>query len=253
MSTVAEPRAAAPLSRYLVSYPAGAKIYREGEIGTDMFTIRSGEVEITRTVNGETLTLARHGKGEFFGEMSLLEDMPREATARARTDVELIRMDGAALEEMLRRDPDIAIRMMRRLSRRAREAAAFVDEALSGRPPAPRQPSPASAFAQLVSADRRVRFSLNRDGDTIVGRADPVTGATPDVDLTALDTQRTVSRRHARLYSIGETTYVMEEIGAVNGTFVNDVRLTTGAPSVLRHGDDLKLGFVALTFWHPTA
>jgi pSer/pThr/pTyr-binding forkhead associated (FHA) protein len=47
--------------------------------------------------------------------------------------------------------------------------------------------------------------------------------------------------------------YVMEEIGVVNGTFVNDLKLTTGAPVVLRHGDDLKLGFVTLTYWHPTA
>jgi CRP-like cAMP-binding protein len=252
MTTLVEARSQS-LSRFLVSYPAGARIYREGEIGTDMFIIRAGEVEITRIVQGETLTLARLGKGDFFGEMSLLEEMPREATARTRTDVELIRVDGASFEEMLRRNPEIAVAMMRRLSRQAREAAAFVDEALGARKAVPRQAAAADLGAQLVAPDRKIRFPLNREGDTIIGRADPLSGASPDVDLTALDSQRTVSRRHARLYAIGETMYVMEEIGVVNGTFVNDVRLTTGAPSVLRHGDDLKLGFVTLTFWHPAA
>ena len=252
---------AGSLSRYVVSYPAGARIYREGEIGTEMFTIRSGEVEITRTANGETFMLARLQKGDFFGETSLLEDIPREATARARTDVELVRVNGAVFEEMLRRSPEIALRMLRRLSRQAREATAFVEEVL-GSPPAGAGPpaSPAagepldgsqSALAQLVSADRKTRYLLNREGDTVIGRSDPVTGTAPDVDLTPLDPQRSVSRQHARVYRIGETSYVMEEIGVVNGTFVNETRLMTGAPAALGHGDDLQLGLVTLTFWSP--
>lgn len=252
------------LSRYVVTFPAGAKVYREGEIGTEMFTIRSGEVEITRTANGETFVLARLQKGDFFGEMSLLEDIPREATASARTDVELVRVNGAVFEEMLRRSPEIALRMMRRLSRQAREATAFIEDVLGGRPLAAGQPSPPttgdappgdgpSVLPQLVSADRKSRFVLNREGDTVIGRSDPLSGTTPDVNLGPLDPQRSVSRRHARLYRIGDTTYVMEEIGVVNGTFVNETRLATGAPVPLGHGDDLQLGLVTLTFWNPVA
>jgi CRP-like cAMP-binding protein len=252
------------LSRYVVTYPAGTRIYREGEVGTEMFTIRSGEVEITRTTNGETFTLARLRKGDFFGEMSLLEDMPREATASARTDVELVRVNGAVFEEMLRRNPEIALRMLRRLSRQAREATAFVEEVLGGRslgagkPPAATTGETApggrpAVLPQLVSADRKSRYVLNAEGDTVIGRSDPISGATPDVDLAPLDPQRSVSRRHARLYRIGDTTYVMEEIGVVNGTFVNETRLTTGAPAPLGHGDDLQLGLVTLTFWNPVA
>jgi CRP-like cAMP-binding protein len=263
MTVLSPPRTeSGSLSRYVVSYPAGAKIYGEGEIGTEMFAIRSGEVEITRMANGETLVLARLQKGEFFGETSLLEDIPREATARARTDVELVRVNGAVFEEMLKRNSEIALRMMRRLSRQARQATAFVEEALGGRaavslpdrqaaggPPA----APQAAAACLVALDRKTRFLVNREGDTVIGRADPVTQTAPDVDLTKLDPQRSVSRRHARLYRIGETTYVMEEIGVVNGTFVNETRLATGAPAVLGHGDDVKLGLVTLTFWNPVA
>jgi CRP-like cAMP-binding protein len=252
------------LSRFLVSYPAGAKIYREGDIGTEMFTIRSGAVEITQGSEGERRVLARLGKGDFFGEASVLDDVPREATAQALTDVELIRVNGAALEEMLRRDPEIAVRMMRKLSRQAREITSSLEEILGRRPlprpqiaggeadPAP-SPGRVPAVPQLVSLDRKTRFTVHSDGDTIVGRADPLSATTPDVDLTPLDPERSVSRRHARLYPIGDILYVMEEIGAVNGTFVNNIKLATGAPAPLKHGDDLKLGFVTLTFWHPTA
>jgi CRP-like cAMP-binding protein len=253
------------LSRFLVSYPAGAKIFGEGEIGTEMFVIRSGEVEITQKRKAETFTLARLSKGDFFGEESLLEEIPREATARARTDVEVIRVNGAVFEQMLASKPAIAIRIMRKMMHQAREATASLEE-ISGMRQTPaagvsvaasleEPPAPAALNGepQLVSLDRKTRFSLNAEGDTIVGRADPTTGINPDVDLTPFDTDRTISRRHARLYTIGETMYVMEEIGVVNGTFVNDLKLTTGAPVVLRHGDDLKLGFVTLTYWHPTA
>ena len=265
MTTVAPPKPAELLlSRFLVSYSAGARIFREGDIGTEMFAIRSGVVELTQSSGGETRVLARLEKGDFFGEASLLDDVPREATARALTDVELVRVSGAAFEEMLRRDPEIAVRMMRKLSRQAREITSSLEEILGRRPlptiaaargDADRAPSadPIAAVPQLVSLDRKTRFAVHPEGDTIVGRADPISGTSPDVDLTALDPERSVSRRHARLYSIGDVFYVMEEIGAVNGTFVNDVRLSTGAPVPLRHGDDLKLGFVTLAFWHPTA
>jgi CRP-like cAMP-binding protein len=266
MTQLQIPKASATfsLSRYLVSYPAGSKIYEEGEIGTEMFVIRSGEVEITQSVKGETFTLGRLGKGDFFGETCLLEELPREATARARTDVEVIRVNGAVFEQMLCSNSDIALRMMRRMSRQARQATASLEEISGVRqtpasgipvaeaPEGQPDPEPLDGTPQLVTLDRRTRFPLNAEGDTIVGRADPQAGVTPDVDLTACDPDRTVSRRHARLYTIGETMYVMEEIGVVNGTFVNDLKLTTGAPAALHHGDDLKLGFVTLTFWRPT-
>ena len=254
------------LSRYLVSYPAGAKIYAEGEIGTEMFVIRSGEVEITQSSKGETFTLARLSKGDFFGETSLLEELPRENTARARTDVEVIRVNGAVLEQMLSANPDIAIRMLRKMSRQARQATTSLEEISGVRQTpaggvavaAPPEARPIAAAEldgkpRLVTLDRRTRFPVNAEGDTIVGRTDPLAGVAPDVDLTPVDPERSVSRRHARLYTIGETMYVMEEIGVVNGTFVNDLKLTTGAPAALQHGDDLKLGFVTLTFWRPTA
>lgn len=266
-------RARAPLAKYVVTYPAGAKIYGEGEIGTEMYAIRSGEVEITKTVAGETRVLGVVPRGEFFGEVSLLEDAPREAGARARTETVLIRINSAVLETMLKRSPDIAVRMMRTLSRRAREAEEERtvgqqrprrDPAIPVSSPSPTPtPGPGGGrravepfadsrveLCMLLSEDRETQFPL-REGDTIIGRDDPVAGSTSDVDLAALDPKRSVSRRHARVYRIGDTDYLMEEIGVVNGTFVNDTRLATGIPVALCHGDLVRFGLVTLTFWKP--
>lgn len=266
-------RARAPLAKYLVTYPAGAKIYGEGDIGTEMYAVCSGEVEITRTVDGETRVLGVVPRGEFFGEVSLLEDTPREAGARALTEAVLIRINSAVLETMLKRSPEIAVRMMRTLSRRAREAEGERpggrrrpgrDPAIPVSSPTP-APTPAPGgvrravepfsdsrveLCMLLSEDREMRFPI-RVGDTIIGRDDPGAGSAADVDLAALDPKRSVSRQHARVYRIGETDYLMEEIGVVNGTFVNDTRLATGIPMALCHGDLVRFGLVTLTFWKP--
>lgn len=250
------------LATFVVKYPAGEKIYLEGEIGTEMYAIRSGEVEITKTFKGLARPLTLLRRGDFFGETSLLEDLPREETARARTDVVLVRVNGTILDAMLKTNAEVAVRMMRRLSRRSREAEGAhgreVPHRTAADPPSrsdlPRRHEPSiddeAPLFELVSADRTTRFPI-REGDTIIGRGDPVTGSTADVDLAALDPQRSVTRRHARLYRIGETEYMMEEIGVINGTFVNNVKLATGVPAAVRHGDLVRFGLVTLTFWKP--
>ncbi len=181
---------------------------------------------------------------------------PRTASARAKTDVELVRINGATFDAMLKSNTEIAVRMMRKLSRRLREVTAMLEEALGRRlseeeKPVQRKAPPERNACRLVGEDPSSEFFLNREGDTLVGRGDPVTGITPDVDLTPLDPQRSTSRRHAKLYQMGETFYVMEEIGVMNGTYVNENRLATGVPVAVGNGDVLKFGLVPLTFQAP--
>jgi CRP-like cAMP-binding protein len=254
-----------PFERYLETHPMGEIIFSEGDIGTEMYIIQSGTVELLKAIGGETRVLATLEKGDFFGEMSVLEDAPRNASARAKSDVEVVRINGALFDTMLKNNTEIAIRMMRKLSRRLREATSQLEEALGRRPvPAPAAvpeepkpaaqrrppaPAPAADLQRLLSDDGKHQFILNREGDTLVGRADPITGITPDVDLTPLDQQRSTSRRHAKLYQLAGNYYVMEEIGVMNGTFVNENRVATGTPVPLQNGDVLKFGLVSLTFF----
>ena len=77
----------------------------------------------------------------------------------------------------------------------------------------------------------------------LVGRADPVTGVTPELDLGAFDTNRTLSRRHAKILRQGALYFVRDEGGA-NGTFVNGERVNPGASVALKPGDKLRFGSV---------
>jgi pSer/pThr/pTyr-binding forkhead associated (FHA) protein len=249
-----------PYEKFLVNHLMGDIIFSEGDIGTEMYIIQSGTVELLKSIGAETKVLATLEKGDFFGEMSVLEDVPRTASARAKSDVELVRINGATFDAMLKSNTEIAVRMMRKLSRRLREVTAMLEESLGRRVVEEEQPAPRKAVPEkqlnacrLVGEEPAAEFFLNREGDTLVGRADPVTGITPDVDLTPLDAQRSTSRRHAKLYQMGDTYYVMEEIGVMNGTYVNGTRLATGVPVAVSDGDVLKFGLVALTFHAPAS
>jgi CRP-like cAMP-binding protein len=108
----------------------GEYIMREGDFGSEMFVIQSGRVEISKRMAGRDVVLATIGKGEFFGEMSLLESLPRDANARALGDVELLVLRPGGLLVRIRRDPTFAIEMLNRLSGRIRTLNSELQAAL---------------------------------------------------------------------------------------------------------------------------
>lgn len=76
----------------------------------------------------------------------------------------------------------------------------------------------------------------------IIGRADPSGSAIPDLDLTGYDGQRHgVSRRHTRLVA-RDNRVTVEDLGSVNGTYINDQALAPGHGYRIHHGDRLRLG-----------
>jgi CRP-like cAMP-binding protein len=101
-------------------YQDGEVICREGDSGCDMFVIRSGAVRITKTSQHGQVDLALLEKGNFFGEMSLLEGLPRDATARAAGCTRVVVISAGALLVRLRRDPTFALELLHRLSGRVR-------------------------------------------------------------------------------------------------------------------------------------
>ena len=110
------------------SFAAGESIVERGDAADEMFVIRAGRVEIRR----DDGVVAELVAGDFFGEMSLLESLPRDADAVALTDVELLVITQGALLVRLRRDPTFALEMLHRLSGRIRSLnAQLTDE---GRP-----------------------------------------------------------------------------------------------------------------------
>ena len=253
------PAKKAAAGQFVEEHPAGAFLFREGDLGTEMFILQEGQVEILKSVGGVDEQLAVLDKGDFFGEMSLLEDLPRTASARAVTDCKVIRINGATFDQMLRSKPEIAVRIMRKLSRRLRQTDQMLREAL-GTPdevsavrvpemPAQEQPpAPSTMAPQKLVHVSGMEMHLSTSSETLVGRRDPVTGIHPDVDLTPVDTQRSTSRRHAKIYRRGGKFFACEEIGTMNGTFVNGERVETGVPVEIKPGDEVQFGLVKLVF-----
>lgn len=108
------------------SYRDGEVIVREGERTREMFVIQSGRVEITKQAGGQELRLAVLERGDFFGEMSLLESLPRDANARAMGETKLLVISAGGLLVRLRRDPTFAFEMLNRLSGRVRSLNARI-------------------------------------------------------------------------------------------------------------------------------
>ncbi|HEY0077616.1 MAG TPA: protein kinase [Pyrinomonadaceae bacterium] len=108
----------------------------------------------------------------------------------------------------------------------------------------------ARATAKLVVAgttELDASFQLNKDTN-IVGRTDPHSNIFPEVDLSKFDPETKISRRHARIWREGDT-FLVEDLGSVNGTVINDsIRLGPRQPRALENGDKLRLGETTLHF-----
>src|SRR6186997_517141 len=111
-----------PFARFLSHFPEGKVLFREGDAGEDMYIIQSGRVAIKkRTGANKDVTLAVLEKGDFFGEMAVLERMPRSATAEMSEAGDLIVISGDTFGDMIKSNPEIAFRMLRKYSIRLRE------------------------------------------------------------------------------------------------------------------------------------
>lgn len=113
--------------------------------------------------------------------------------------------------------------------------------------PAP-SPMPAAAAPTFKAKLKLIRggrtgneFPLE-SGNNLVGRWDPETGAFPEVDLEADDPEAKISRKHA-LIRLDGSRITIEDIGSLNGTYVNrQPRLVAGTPQDLKDGDEIIIG-----------
>lgn len=105
------------------TYEEGEFIIRQGDETREMYVIQEGEVVVLKeTAGGETVEFNRLGRGEFFGEMSLLESLPRSMTVRAARRTRLLVIKPGALLLRIRRNPTFAFEMLQAMSRRIRMA-----------------------------------------------------------------------------------------------------------------------------------
>ena len=111
-------------------FPKGTVLFREGELGRDMFIIQRGKVQVRKRVGSGEKVLAELGEGEFFGEMALLMGMDRSATVEVIEDSKILVVTPETFESLLRSNIDIALKMLRKLAARLRASDDHLEVAI---------------------------------------------------------------------------------------------------------------------------
>ncbi len=116
--------------RFGREFSAGTVLFRDGEPGKEMFVIQAGKVRISKVVRDVEKTLVVIGPGAFFGEMAILNNKPRSATATVEEDAKLLVIDPKTFEAMVRGNAEIAVRLIKTLSQRLQEADEQIENLL---------------------------------------------------------------------------------------------------------------------------
>jgi hypothetical protein len=104
--------------------------------------------------------------------------------------------------------------------------------------------SPVSLKLSIPDSGRDMELPLTKEVN--IGRLDPASASFPDIDLTSDGgLEKGVSRRHAKITRRGSEVFI-EDLGSINGTFLNRKKLTPYLPQVLKSGDELQLGKLIL-------
>ncbi|MGC2201152.1 MAG: cyclic nucleotide-binding domain-containing protein [Stellaceae bacterium] len=103
-------------------FAEGQVLFREGDPADSVFRLISGTVAVIRELDGDPILLGTVGAGQFIGEMGVVENRPRSATARAASEVEVEILTPAEFFDQIASSPGAARELIRRLSQRLREA-----------------------------------------------------------------------------------------------------------------------------------
>jgi hypothetical protein len=121
------------------TFKAGEILFSEGDPSDHVLRIASGTVQVRRALDGESILLGTVGAGEFLGEMGVLEDEPRSATASAVTEVEAEIWPGLEFLQRMSSEPSTAYDLLLRLSARLRDVSDQLMASMRGEPVVPRE------------------------------------------------------------------------------------------------------------------
>jgi CRP/FNR family cyclic AMP-dependent transcriptional regulator len=98
------------------TFMPGEVVFYERQPGIGMFIIKKGLIKLTKIINDEMTNIAELGEGEFFGEMSLLEDYPRSAQATAVVKTETLGIFRPDLFDLIEHNPRLGSKILIKLS-----------------------------------------------------------------------------------------------------------------------------------------
>ncbi|MDH5720524.1 MAG: cyclic nucleotide-binding domain-containing protein [Spirochaetia bacterium] len=118
------------VDRFGRDFPEGTVIFREGDLGEEMFIIHEGIVNISKKAKNAEQVLATLKDGDFFGEMALFTDQERSATATARVKSVILKIDKTSFDFMLKNNVGFAHKMIKTLCERLRQTDKQIEELL---------------------------------------------------------------------------------------------------------------------------
>jgi CRP/FNR family transcriptional regulator, cyclic AMP receptor protein len=184
-------------------YPKDTVLFREGDPGAEMYVIHTGAVQLTRGKGAKETVLAVLPAGEFFGEMAIVINRPRTATATVVEDARLLVLDATTFETMVRNNAEIALRIIKKLAHRLEAANQQIDILLR------KEPNHRVVFALRVQAELTGRpegpgVKVDCDLDVLAQR----------VGLTIDEVKEVLERlARARLVSPVENGFIIPQVG----------------------------------------
>jgi hypothetical protein len=159
----------AEIRKATLGFGEGQVIFKQGEPSDRFFIIRSGQVVLTREANGTTTELGKAGPGEVVGEMGVLQNLPRSATATAKGRVWLYGMTLSDLADKRSDGQDHPGTIVSRvLAQRLRKSMEKLDQAALEKLAAPLAPPPAPAKNPGLSPVVKVAIRMGwRSGDQV--------------------------------------------------------------------------------------
>lgn len=216
------------------TYQPGEIVIEEGSKGTSAFVILAGTVEVIKRSGDSGITMATLGMGQVFGEMGLIEDRPRSASIKARSELKVRVIDREHFNELLRTKPSVLIPIMKSLFERLRQVSELLAEkSLDPDKKAVKEKSfevimeGQTVEAKKVLDDRKLlitkfpfligRDSLNPDSDVFYNNDLFVAEEKPYV----------ISRNHLAIVNEGGQVWVVDR-GSAFGTIVNGKEIGGG-------------------------
>jgi CRP-like cAMP-binding protein len=116
---------------HIREYADGELIFKEGDEGRELYIIQEGEVQIKKTTPVGDITMVEFSRGDFFGDMALLQAIPRYASAYSKGKSRLLILQPGGFLLKIRRDPTFAFEMIQQLSARVKFSSEKYIDALS--------------------------------------------------------------------------------------------------------------------------
>jgi CRP-like cAMP-binding protein len=245
--------------KYVTHYKKSETIYQKGDDQEYFFIINKGRVQL-KVDDSDTILIAL-GKGDFFGEESLNDGQVAAYTVEVIEDSDIIKIPYSSLTDMMKKNTAISVKILKKLSEKhvkMLENSLTMTKTVAAAPK--KKPKEAEQLedeeSALLDSDIKAYLVIKRSNRivqltkqfTYLGRRDYTTGFIPDVDLTKEDEEKYISRKHSKLSYIDGRFYVSEEPGAVNGTFLNGNKLSTGVKHELNNEDEITLCHLDIVF-----